>query len=306
MGKNKFMGRMGRTTGDKQFWESGRNNTLDWRMYYDRLTELSISMFEWKNLPDSVDPRFLELCLFSDGQCLFFKDEVMGYLALRCMIGGQWDVYQIPTRRTAYASNGYHKDCDQSDSVIIYNNMLHTNAMLNVEIYAKRLYEFDQIIDVNAKAQKTPVLLSCNETERLTMKNLYMKYDGNQPFIFGDKNINPNSLKVLKTDAPYVADKIMQLKTQVWNEALTYLGISNVTTQKKERMVTDEIMGSMGGIIASRYSRLESRKQACEKINEMFGLDIDVEYRKDYQGAEVVNEGQDDEMLADTMIKTGE
>ena len=282
MARRKFMGRPGKTTGDKMFFETARDNTLDWRMYYDRLTELSISVFDWKNLPDSIDPRFLELCLFSDGQCLFFKDEVMGYLTLRCMIGGLWDVYQIPTRRTAYASNGYHRECDQDDSVIIYNNMLHTNSMLNVELYAKRLWEYDKIIDINAKAQKTPVLISCDESQRLTMKNLYMKYEGNQPFIFGDKNINPNSLKVLNTEAPYIADKVMQLREQVWSEALTYLGIVNIRNPKKERMITGEISSAMGGVVASRFSRLQSRKQACEQINKMFGLDIDVDFREEY------------------------
>ncbi len=110
-----------------------------------------------------------------------------------------------------------------------------------------------------------------------------MKWDGNEPFIFGDKNLNPNSLKVLKTDAPYVADKLYQLKTEIWNEALTYLGISNVNYQKKERMITDEVMRAQGGVIASRYSRLESRRKACHEINKMFGLNIEVNYREDYR-----------------------
>ena len=90
-------------------------------------------------------------------------------------------------------------------------------------------------------------------------------------------------LKVLKTDAPYVADKLYQLKSQYWNEALTYLGISNTNITKKERMISDEVMRNMGGVIASRYSRLESRRQAVKKINEMFGLEIEVNYRADYR-----------------------
>ncbi|MDY4748201.1 MAG: hypothetical protein SO251_05320 [Candidatus Fimisoma sp.] len=67
---------------DRQFWESAIMNNSTFRQYYNRLVELSISMFEWKNLPDSVDPRFLELTLFTDGQAVFFEDEVMGFLAL--------------------------------------------------------------------------------------------------------------------------------------------------------------------------------------------------------------------------------
>ena len=268
---------------NKNFWESSYMNNRTYMQYYNRLTELSISMFEWKNLPDTIDPRFLELTLFSDGMSVFFRDDDLGDLALQCMISGQLDVYRIPINRVAYATNGYRHNLDNTNSVIIFNNMLHTNSMLDVEMFSRRLYNLDRAIDVNANAQKTPVLIQCDENQRLTMKNLYEQYDGNQPFIFGDKALNTNGLKVLKTDAPYVADRLYELKTQIWNEALTYLGISNTNIMKKERMITDEVQRNQGGVIASRYSRLDSRKQACKKINEMFGLNIDVKYREDYQ-----------------------
>ena len=111
------------------------------------------------------------------------------------------------------------------------------------------------------------------------MTNLYKEYDGNAPVIYANKNLDVKGLTVLKTDAPFVADKLYTLKTQYWNEALTYLGIANINTQKKERMITDEVNRNMGGVVASRFSRLEARKQACDKINAMFGLEIDVEYR---------------------------
>lgn len=161
-------------------------------------------------------------------------------------------------------------------------------------LYAKKLYNLDRILDVNTNAQKTPVLISVSETQRLTAENVYQKWDGNQPVIFGDKELDPNMLRVLKTDAPYVADKIYQLKTQYWNEALTYLGISNLNVQKKERLVSDEVTRSQGGTIASRYSRLQARREACDKINKMFGLDIWVDYREDFREAddEVMFSGQ--------------
>lgn len=286
---------------NRQFWESAKFNNFSFMQYYNRLTELSISMFEWKNLPKTVDERFLELVLFSDGMTVFFKDEEIGFLALRTMIGGHLNIYQIPTIRTAYASNGYNRQLNEENSVIVFNNMLHTNSLLDVEQFSKRLYNLDRTIDVNSNAQKTPILISCDETQRLTLKNLYMQYDGNVPVIYGDKNLNPNSLKVLTTGAPYVADKLYTLKTQIWNEALTYLGISNINIQKKERLITDEVTRNQGGVIASRYSRLEARRQACKQINEMFDLDIWCDYREDFQvidpeddtiGGEPNSEGQ--------------
>lgn len=267
----------------RNFWESAWLNNRTYIHYYNRLTELAISMFEWKNLPDSIDPRFLELVLFSDGMAVFFKDEVLGYLALQTMIGGNLDVYRIPNIRRAYATNGYNRSLDEKDSVIIFNNMLHTNCLTDVELFARRLYECDRTIDVNIKAQKTPIMIACDENQRLTMKNLYQQYDGNEPFIFGGKDMDIKKIQAIVTGAPYVADKVMQTKFQIWNEAMTYLGISNVNMHKKERLLNDEVTRNMGSTVASRYTRLEMRKQACKKINEMFGLNIDVDYREDVQ-----------------------
>ena len=280
---------------DKAFWESASMNNITFRHYYNRLTELAISMFEWKNLPPTVDPRFLELTLFGDGMSVFFKDEVLGYLALQVAVNGGFNVYRIPVNRRAYAVNGYQAKLDDKNSVIIYNNYLHTNSRLDVEMYARRLWDLDRSIDVNAKAQKTPIVIQCDESQRLTMLNLYKKYDGNEPFIFGDTALNTGGVKVLKTDAPYVADKLYTLKTQIWNEALTHLGISNINITKKERLITDEVTRNQGSTVASRYSRLEARREACKAINKMFGLDIWCDYREDYQAlTEQVIEAGDD------------
>ena len=265
------------------FSESAKKNVKQYGRYLDRLTELSVSMFEWKNLPDSVDPRFLELTLFGDGHAVFFQDDVLGYLCLQVLINGPLNVYRIPINRRAFATNGYQQELTEDNSVIIYNNYLHTNAVADVKVFAERLYNLDRIIDVNANAQKTPVLVTATEQQRLVMLNLYKEFDGNSTVIFGDKNLDVNGIKAISTEAPYVADKLYELKTKIWNEALTYLGISNTNVTKKERMISDEVIRNMGGTIASRYSRLQSRREAVEKINEMFGLNIEVNYRDDFR-----------------------
>lgn len=264
------------------FGESALNNNLTFMQYVNRLTELSIAMFEWSNLPDTVDERYIELRLFMTGSVVYFRDDVIGDLCLDCISQGQFDVYGNPTRRRAYSAyNNYNAFLTDKDSVIVWNNYIRSNSVLDVRMFAQRLYNLDRIIDVNANAQKTPVLVQGTEKQRLTLLNLYKEYDGNAPVIFGDKNLDLNALKVLSTGAPYVADKLYQLKTQIWNEALTYLGISNLNIQKKERLVTDEVQRNQGGTIASRYSRLESRRQAAVKINNMFGTNIEVNYRDD-------------------------
>lgn len=265
------------------FGESATVNNLTYMQYLNRLTELSVSMFEWKNLPPTVDARYLELHLFETGSMVYFNDEVIGNLCLDCLPSGRLDVYGNPVLRRAYSGyNNYQKLLKESNSVIIWNNYLHTNSVLEVKMFAKRLYNLDRIIDVNANAQKTPVLIQGTEQQRLTLKNLYKEFDGNSPFIFGDKNLDLNSLKCLQTGAPYVCDKLYNLKQMYWNEALTYLGINNTGAQKRERMLSIESSQAQGGTISSRYSRLQSRREAVEKINAMFGTNIEVNYREDF------------------------
>lgn len=277
--KEQMMSRRRRTEWD----DSALKNNSTYVHYFEQLEQLAISMFEWQNLPETMDERFLELTLFKNGQAVLFKDEVMGLLSLPVTTSGRWNVYNIPTQRRAYATNGYNKNLDENDSVIVYNNMIRTNSVLVIKMYARKLYELDRVIDVNCRAQKTPVLITGSEQQQLTLRNVYMAYDGNQPVIFGDKNLDLNSLKVLKTDAPYISDKLYQLKMQIWNEALTYLGISNLNMQKKERLISDEVTRNMGGTLANRYSRLNARRYACEQFNKMFGTDIHVDYREDFR-----------------------
>lgn len=272
------------------FGESATVNNLTYMQYLNRLTELSVSMFEWKNLPPTVDARYLELHLFETGSMVYFDDDVIGNLCLDCLPSGRLDVYGNPVLRRAYSGyNNYQKLLKESNSVIIWNNYLHTNSILEVKMFARRLYNLDRIIDVNANAQKTPVLIQGTEQQRLTLKNLYKEFDGNSPFIFGDKNLDLNSLKCIQTGAPYVCDKLYNLKQMYWNEALTYLGITNSGAQKRERMLAIESSQAQGGTISSRYSRLQSRREAVEKINAMFGTNIEVNYREDFMS---IYEGQ--------------
>lgn len=269
--------------------DSAMLNNKTYIDYYSRLKEFALNVFEWKGLPDTVDERFLELTLYEFGFALYFNDDILGNLALTCMIGGELNIYRIPKFRRAYATNGYNAERGPNDSVLIFNNYLHTPTDLTIRLYARRLYEIERTIEVNVRAQKTPVLIIGSEKEMLSLKNMYMQYEGNAPVLYGDKTLNPECFNVLKTDAPYVADKLTVLKHNIWNEALTFCGIENSNTDKRERLVADEVASNYGNIEAQRNVMLNARKQAAEKINKMFGTNISVDFRSNLQT--LVNSG---------------
>lgn len=257
-------------------------NEASYIYWYNRLVEIAMAGFEWKNLPEEIDPRFLEMILCFDGKALFYYDENLEeYVTLQFFNSSTLDIYREPFRRTAYSPSVEYKykSLDELNSVIIWNNSLHSPEILSLRLYAQRLAELDRTIDVNVKGQKTPKIVRSTKEERLTLENLFKKYDGNIPFIFGsDKLANLQDISVLDTSVPYVADKLQILKRQIFAEALTYFGIENANTEKKERLVSDEVASNFGGVEIARRTRLNARKRACKKINRIFGLNIDVDF----------------------------
>lgn len=270
------MGKKVKNLTDQSYWD---NSDVYTEIIQD-LLNMTIARYEWIGLPKEIDYRYLEYILATNGIAVFFYDEVLNeYATLQVMYGGEFDIYMIPNDRRAYAVNGYNKKLDESNSVFIYNNFLRTNEMLKIVNTAKRIYEVQRTIDTNVKAQKTPIVIRCDEKQRLTLKNLYMQYDGNVPFIFGDKQLDLDGVKVLKTDAPFVADKLEDLKKTMFNEFYTKQGVQNSNITKRERVNTDEVKTNLGSVELHKQIGLIARKQACQQINEMFGLDCDVKFR---------------------------
>lgn len=249
-----------------------------YNLYLERFIEIALAQIQWNNLPEEVDARYLELSLLKNGSALFFNEEIYGYIGLGTTSYGKWNIYGIPEERIAYGANGTQFKRNSKNSVIIWNKLSHNNEWLLLTDFASKLALIDEILMVNVNAQKTPIILKCSERQRLTLKNLYEKYRGNIPFIFADEGLDLNSIQTLSTGAPYIAQQLYELKMNIWNEALTYLGVVNIQTNKKERLITDEVSRLNGGTMASRETRLKAREIACKEINKMFGLNISVEF----------------------------
>ena len=276
--------------------------------YLDRLRMLATSLFSWKGLDDVAGTgasRFLEQILYENGRACFVKDSELGYLALCVNPSDKLNVYRLPTKVTAW-SIGYNKTYDFDDIVYIMNNELQKPTMLSLKLFAMRLYETERTIDVNLNAQKTPVLIEGDTKTILTLKNVYMQYSGNIPFVFGNKQFDiSNKLNVLKTDAPYLIDKLDVHKHQIFDEALTLLGIDNANTDKKERLITDEVESNEDLVNYYLNCWYKTRKKACDEINKKFGLNISIELNKDIISLlnstenDTIDRGDDDGQIHD-------
>lgn len=277
--------------GNNQQQENDYLNDQTYLSYMWRLYDLAVSVFEWKNLPAGINERMVERWLLANGMCLFVYDEEIkndpeqrspeGYAMLRMVMNGAFDIYNIPKERTAYTVDPNHATMrfDITNSVICFNDNLGIPTFLQLDLYAKMLWQCDRTVYTNIAMQKTPRVVRCSEKQRMSLQNLFAQVNGFKDLVWADEALDLSGVEVLDTTAPYVADQIQIVKHQIWNEALTYLGIENTNTDKKERMVSDEVLSNMGDVEAQRFTRLNSRKQFCEEVNEMFGLDIDCDFR---------------------------
>lgn len=262
-----------------QFEEAAALNMAVFSDYYKRLRLLALSLFEWENLPESMNERFLEQCLYWYGKAAIVSDENLGIINTKCTPSESLNIYGEATEYHCY-STGYDADFPLDDMVYVRNNLEALPTDATIQLFAQRLYEAERTIDVNVKAQKTPVIILCDEKQRLTMKNIYMKYDGNEPVIYGKKGLDIDDIKVLRTDAPFVADKLEEYKRNVWSEALSFLGINNVMTEKKERLLTGEVDANNQMIDLSAQTMLLTRELAAEKFNRLWpGRNISVRQR---------------------------
>lgn len=287
-----------------KYIDSSILNDATFEDYLLRFKRIALSMFEWVNLPSSMNAQWLEYSLFYDGIAALLKDEKYGFINTRCTSNGKINIYGLPTSLNCYSFE-YHtqrtlytgllgevtenrkKYLEDKQCILVQNNWDRMPTCGSMELFAYRLYEAQRTADVNIVSQKTPVMVIIDEKQRLLMENLYNQYNGNQPFIFGDtKQLSEDKLRSINTQAPFIADKVMDYKKEIWNEALTFLGINNIMVDKKERLVSDEANSNNELINLNLQSFLAPRQEACKQFNEKFGLtgtdkEISVRVRSD-------------------------
>lgn len=287
------------STRNYKFKDSAIVNDATYFDFLYRFKRIALSMFEWVNLPSSMNERYLEMCLYYTGQASLLHDKKYGFINTKCTSNGDLSIYGLPNKlhcfsydfqadRVLYTGlNPINKFGDNEECILVMNNWDRIPTSNMMELFAWRLYLAQRTCDVNISSQRFPVMVVGDDKQRLMLENLYNQYDGNQPFIFGNKNqLNDDMLKAIRTDAPYVADKITDYKKEIFNEALTYLGVNNISVQKKERLTEAESNENNELVNLNLQAMLIPRLEACRQFNEKFGLtgtdkEISVRVRSD-------------------------
>lgn len=261
----------------------GRNcNSEMEMMFFYKYYNLAITRFEWLNMPEEIDPFFIEDIMFWRGKGVMLKDpNIDMYAFMKCNLTGQMDIYNIPEDRFAYANTGYTKMYGKKDSVILWDSPLTFPKMCSVRTYAKAMANLWETRDINIFAQRTPVVFAMSEDNRLSYENIINKYQQYIPVFKVDDYMNLDKIKALKTDAPYLVDKLQNEMRVLESELLTELGIESNPTEKKERVITGEVEGNNGKTEMYRNVNLSTRKRFCKQVNKLWGLNVDVRFRSD-------------------------
>lgn len=254
------------------------SNYNTYQMYIRQLLTLAENVFEFKNLPEFIDIAYLNSTLLRQGSIAFFKDEVLGLLALPYTNASNLDVYGRPKTIQVIARNGYTRILKNDEFIIMYDNNGRYPLWLDILQYAERIAQATRTIDINIAQQKTSRVFKTKSGTEKSIRDLVNNVDAYENTILTYDDIDLDDISLVLAPAPYVADKISIDKDKIYNEFLRLIGIANLSYQKKERNIKDEINAMQGGTIASRYSRFEPRKKAIEQINEKFGTNIEVEY----------------------------
>lgn len=274
-------------------------NMSTYQMYLRQMTTLAENVFKFENLPEYIDVAYMNKMLVRKGSIAFFKDEVMGLLALPYTVVGKLDVYGRPRKIIAHGfQNAYRIQLNNpEDFVIMYDNNGRYPLIIDILQMAERIALDTRTIDINVAQQKTPRVFKTQQENERSVKDLVNNIDGFENVVITYDNIDLNDTNVILAPAPYVADKLDEHKEKDWNEFLRLIGVANMSYQKKERQISDEVFAMQGGTIASRFSRFEPREKAIKEINEKFGVDIKLSY---YDGMPTTEKGvsEYDELLS--------
>ena len=258
------------------------SNNITFSYYYYKLMLVACNLFEWEGLPNNMEGRWIENYLFSDGQCIFFKDRALGYMVAGVSQDGGLNCYNDPTTISPVATNYVYEGeplTNGKDCYLISNNILRLPEFAVIRYYAYKLCNLDRAIDVNIEAQKTPTIITCTDKQRLSLKQAINQRKDNEPVIYADNSFDKDMITNLDLKTPMVFKDLQIQKHMVLNEFFTDIGVNNANMDKRERMVANEIEANNEQVKAYKDVLLSSREEACKQINRIFKLNISVKRR---------------------------
>lgn len=267
--------------------------------FFDRLKRVATSIFKWKNLPETMNERWLELCLFYKGMAGILKHDDYGIINTEASWSGNIDIYGLPTLVYCYSTSFFSEQRVRYDgkvsieelskiygiqndnlkeAILVMNNIDMQPTFIAMELFAYRLYKVQRTIDINLDLIKKPFIIGCNEQDKLSMQKFMMDVENNQNMIFATADFDPsNSIKIFDLNVNNHVEELENEKRAILSEALTTLGVNSILVDKAERLISDEGKKDNEFINYNLQYYWKQRKEACEQFNKLFKPEKEIE-----------------------------
>lgn len=242
-------------------------------------------MFQYHNLPDSIPSREIELLLQTNGFGVFIEVEGKYYI-VNGGLGGEPDVYNMPTEAVisipALKLNKTYKI--NEDCIVIPNDSMYLGLLPMYSKYCTLMNENEMTMLLATVNKRIQHLLSANDDNTIESAKKFLEkvFDG-EIGVIGESKLF-ESLKVNTTSSTsQVSMKDLfeyeqYLKASMYNE----IGLSANFNMKRERLSSSEVEANTDNLYPLVDDMLNSRRKGLEKVNEMFGLDIQVEFNSSW------------------------
>lgn len=273
---------MGKTLREFNEWALNEN-LREYSTYFNLLKRIVVSRFEYLNLPKNVPSYFIENSLFENGLVICFKDK-FGEIYFSKATEEGLNFYGEGTDFNITFNGELPKTVNKTtfnitECVPVYNNSLKRNSISDVNFFAKKLESVENALRNNLESLKTSVIINCSQEEKLSYEQAYKNRTVGSPVIIVSDKFELSNVKVWDLNAKNYLESFENEKKMIINEFLTFFGLNNTNIIKKERLTSGENEENNEMINSSLYDFYLPRKQAVEKINEMFNLNIELEIK---------------------------
>lgn len=225
-------------------------NSEQYRFYCRYLYQKLISVFKWQ-IPDYWDENFFQLCLYSIGFTAVVKTDKYGTIFQPCTVGGRnvfyMPAYVILANPLLPEITGKQLEIGSEASVIKLTPD-YLGVLDLVGFYAEKMALCSQGIDVNIINSKLAYVFSAkNIAQAKAFYKMFDRITDGEPAVVIDKGLFnedgvPNwQLFTQNLKQTYIADSLISDLRKLEDEFNTRIGIPNANTDKRERLITDEV-----------------------------------------------------------------
>ena len=269
--------------------------------YFTRyLLQKALSVYDFTGLPEEWAVNYFKYCIFAFGYLAVFNTERYGVICQECTLSDTYTLFRQPN--IAIITNPVFKKSLElkigKECEIIKLQPDYGNVMDIVSVYADMMALCLETAGINLLNSKTSyIFMSDNKAAAESFKKLYDKVASGEPMAVIDKNLlNEDGSQnwdffLQNVGQNFIVDKVMDSLKNLEDQFNTRIGIPNANTQKRERLITDEVKANDVDTHSLVYLWLDTLRDGLERVNKRFGLNLGVEYKYEETALEVAENG---------------